>query len=156
MANLYSNAAHSDVAARVMLERFCADLGLHRKEVRRRQPDAWVQWEIAAQGYADAGAGSGIVIADCKKYTDAGLPQAIYVSLAYLIQDAGPQGGYIASPLDLHEGMKKVSAKNVIVHMRLDPDTTVVEFGQQFMNKMFLKMRESTHKTSGTGTSIHH
>lgn len=128
--------------ATYLLNQCARELGLSKVEGKQSVPGlrSQTEWEIDAKGVSEGN--EGFVIIECRRHTTSKQSQERIASLAYRILDTGAQGGIIVSPLGLQEGAQKVAQAERIVNVQLSPDSTPHEFAMQFLNKIFIGVRE--------------
>ncbi len=131
--------------ATYLLNQCAREFGLSKVEGKQSVPGlrSQTEWEIDAKGVSEGN--EGFVIIECRRYTTSKQNQGKIGSLAYQILDTGAQGGIIVSPLGLQEGAQKVARAERIVNVQLSPDSTPYEFAMQFLNKIFVGLREQLY-----------
>jgi hypothetical protein len=121
-----------------LLNRFAKEFRLKSVEGKQKIPGlrAGTSWEIDAKGIAEDS--KGFFIVECRRYTTSKQNQGNAGKLAYSIIDTGAAGEIIVSPLGVQEGADKIGARENIVAVTLNADSTPTEFAFQFLNKLCL------------------
>lgn len=133
---------YEDVA-RYLLDAFGSEFGLMRVEGKQFVPSTKIDdpWEIDAKGVSANG--EAFVLIECRRKTTRGLDKESVGAFALRIRDTGAAGGIIVSPLDLQSGAQKLASAYGIRHVLLTPESTMAEYLMQFLNRLFIGMRES-------------
>ncbi len=118
-----------------LLDQFAAELGLQRVEKGQqlRGGRSGTTWRIDAKGICEDGVG--FVLVECRRYTTQKQKQEHIAALAYRITDTGGEGGIIVSPLGLQEGAAKVASAENVVDVRIDPDSTTLDYVLKFLER---------------------
>lgn len=145
--------SYEEVAAH-LLDTFAEHFGLGRFEGKQVVPgESGTEWEIDAKGCSEDG--ETFVVVECKRYTKAGISQAITSALAWSIQDTGAFGGILVSPIGLQAGARKVAARAGIHEVILTQDSTTTDYMLKFLNEVFLGVSEKVNVTESLTITIH-
>jgi len=148
MANNNSGAAlrYEEVAA-YLLNKFADAFDLSRVEGKQKVVGqiSTTTWTLDAKGFTEGDAA--FIIVECRRYLDSRLSQEDVAAIAFRIMDTGAAGAITVSPLDLQSGAKLVANATNISHVRLSPDSSPEEFSMQFLDQLFLGIREIVEAT---------
>ena len=136
--------SYEDVAT-YLLNQCAGEFGLSRVEGKQKITGilSETEWEIDAKGICQGN--EGFVIIECRRYTKQKQNQEKVGALAWRIHDTGAYSGIIVSPLGLQEGADKVARAGKIVSVQLSPNSTPMEFTMQFLNKIFIGIRDQVN-----------
>lgn len=98
-------------------------------------------WQLDAKGVSVNG--EGIVLIECRRYTNSRIKQKDMASIAFQINDIGAIGGITVSPLPPQRGAAIIAAQNKIVHMELSPSCTTTNYIVGFMGNVFAKTTDA-------------
>jgi len=92
------------------------------------------KWEIDAKGIT--GNENEFIAIEYRRYTTKRISQKDVAGLAYTIKDLGSKGGILVSPLGFQEGAKKVSKSSNIIEVKMDENSTTLDYILKFLNKI--------------------
>ena len=125
-----------------LLNKICDELGLEKVEGKQKiKGKSGVKWEIDGKGIKIND--EGIIVIECRRYTNSKQSQDKLGSLAYTINDIGAKGGIIISPLGIQEGAKKIANVENIISIKLDQNTTKKKYILEFLNKIMAGFTEN-------------
>jgi len=131
--------------ATYLLNRFAKEFGLKFVEGKQKIQGRRTPWEIDAKGIAEGG--EGFLHVECRHYKRK-QTQAQVAALAFSIIDTGAAGGIIVSPFGLQEGAAKIAARENIISVKLNANSTPTEFAFQFLDRLCLSIRAKATVTA--------
>jgi Zn finger protein HypA/HybF involved in hydrogenase expression len=127
--------------ATFLLNQFAREFGLKRVEGKQTIPGCLTDWAIDAKGILEGD--EGFVVIECRRYTTSRPSQEQLGALAYRIKDMGASAGIIVTPLGIQEGAQKIAAKENIVDVRLNADSTTEEYVLSFLKRVMVGLKDT-------------
>lgn len=118
-----------------LLNRFATQFGLDRVEGKQKIRGRKSTWKIDAKGVRDSD--GAVILVECRRKKRK-LEQEALAAIAYRIRDIGAQGGIVVSPLELQSGAKRIASAEGIVEVRLDQNSTSLDFAIRFLGKLMV------------------
>ena len=131
--------------AQYLLNQFAEHFGIDCVEESQRIPgQSGTNWAIDAKGVKDNE--TCFLIVECRRHARK-IEQGYVGQVAFKIKDTGAKGGIIVSPLGFQKGAKKVAEYSNIESVILDPQSTTTEYIMEFLNRIFIGLRDTLAPT---------
>lgn len=144
---------YEDVA-KIILNSLASEFKLSKVEGKQLVDgiQSGTKWEIDAKGILENG--SGFLVIECRRNVTSKQSQEKIGSLAFKIIDSGAAGGIMISAIGVQKGGQLVANAAKIIHMRLDKDSTPLDYCLQFLNRIFIGHSESVTATDSMSAKI--
>ena len=140
--------------ARDLLERIGDHLGLVYVEGKQKLVGQDTEWEVDAKGGMQDG--QGIVVIECRRYTNSRISQEAMGALAFKITDLGASGGILVSPMQPQRGAQQIAAAKGIQHVQLNAAATSTDYVLMvgFLNRAFIGVSDTVTATDTAWVTV--
>ena len=143
-----------EAVARHLLGEIGEQLGVDRFEGDKKlSGESGTTWNVEGKGVRESD-DTFFLILECKRYTTSKVKQEQIGGLAYRILDTGAAGAIVVSPAEFQEGAKKVAAHKGIVSVRLDENSTTLDYVLKFLNQIRVGVSDKVGISDGRETIV--